>query len=53
MMNNNIKTLQKLRQKEEIKYRLGFNFQAKARKYLEEAKRISFERQRVQEQVVR
>ena len=51
-MNKDIKTLIRLRQMEERKFRLGFNFQAKARKYLEEAKRISFQRQRVQEQVV-
>ena len=35
----------------EQKYRLGFNFQAKARKYLEEAKQLSFQRQRLDEQV--
>jgi hypothetical protein len=50
-MDKDIKTLKKLRLKEEQKYRLGFNFQAKARKYLEEAKQLSFQRQRLDEQV--
>jgi len=52
MMDKNIKTeLQRLRDREEKKYQLGLNFQAKARKYLEEARRISFQRQRVQEEL--
>jgi len=50
-MIKSIKELQRLRDKEERKYRLGLNFQAKARKYLEEAKSLSFQRQRVQEQI--
>ena len=45
------KTLQRLRDKEQKKYELGLTFQARARKYLEEAKRISFQRIRVQEEL--
>lgn len=44
--------LQKLRDKEEKKYSLGYALQAKARKYLEEAKELSFKRQRVQEEIL-
>ena len=43
--------LQRLRDKEQKKYELGLAFQAKARKYLEEAKKISFQRIRVQEEL--
>ena len=45
------KTLQRLRDKEQKKYELGLAFQAKARKYLEEAKKLSFKRLRVQEEL--
>lgn len=50
-MKINIKTLTRLRDKEEKKYQLGRAFEAKAKKYLQEAKRISFERLRVQERL--
>jgi DNA repair ATPase RecN len=50
-MTVSLKELQRLRDREEKKYQLGLNFQAKARKYLEEAKKISFQRQRVQEEL--
>ena len=43
--------LQRLREKEQRKYELGLAFQAKARKYLEEAKKLSFKVQRVQEEL--
>jgi len=43
--------LQRLRDKEQRKYELGLAFQAKARKYLEEAKKISFQRIRVQDEL--
>jgi len=45
------KELQRLRDIEYRKYQLGLNFQAKARKYLEEARRLSFKRIRVQEEL--
>jgi len=45
------KTLQRLRDKEQKKYELGLAFQAKARKYLDEAKKLSFQRLRVQEEL--
>ena len=51
MMTVSQKTLQRLRDKEQKKYELGLAFQAKARKYLEEAKKISFQRLRVQEEL--
>ena len=51
MMDKDIKTLKKLRLKEEQKYRLGFDLQARARRCLEEAKQLSFLRQRLNEQV--
>jgi GH18 family chitinase len=43
--------LQKLRDKEQKKYELGLAFQAKARKYFEEAKQLTFKVQRVQEEL--
>jgi GH18 family chitinase len=43
--------LQKLRDKEQKKYELGLAFQAKARKYFEEAKQLTFQVQRVQEEL--
>jgi len=51
MMTISQRTLQRLRDKEQKKYELGLNFQAKARKYLEEARRLSFKRLRVQEEL--
>jgi len=51
MMTISQKTLQRLRDKEQKKYELGLAFQAKARKYLEEAKKLSFKRLRVQEEL--
>jgi len=50
-MNKDIKTLQKLRLKEEKKYRIGFNLLHKSRKYLEQAKSLSFQRQKLDEQL--
>lgn len=45
------KELQRLRDKEQKKYELGLAYQAKARKYFEEAKQLTFKVQRVQEQL--
>lgn len=43
--------LQRLRDKEQRKYELGLTYQAKARKYFEEAKQLTFKVQRVQERI--
>ena len=51
MMTVSQKELQRLRDREERNYQLGLNFQAKARRYLEQAKQLSFKRQRVQEEL--
>ncbi len=51
MMTISQRELQKLRDREERNYQLGLTFQAKARKYLEQAKQLSFKRQRVQEEL--
>nr|BAR32183.1 hypothetical protein [uncultured Mediterranean phage uvMED] len=45
------KELQKLRDKEQKKYEMGLVYQAKARKYLDEAKQLTFKVQRVQEEL--
>ena len=45
------KELQKLRDKEQKKYELGLEYQAKARKYFAEAKQLTFKVQRVQEEL--
>ena len=45
------KELQKLRDKEQRKYEMGLVHQAKARKYLEEARQLTFKVQRVQEEL--
>jgi len=43
--------LQKLRDREQKKYELGLSYQAKARKYFQEAKELTFKVQRVQEEL--
>ena len=45
------KELQKLRDKEQKKYEMGLVYQAKARKYFDEAKQLTFKLQRVKEEL--
>ena len=45
------KELQKLRDKEQKKYEMGLVYQAKARKYFDVAKQLTFKVQRVQEEL--